>query len=367
MLALTPEKDASRAALTERLAASVYKQGEAARAQGQLPAAIEHYTRVASVAPQSPVRATAQYDAAAAMLAMKDWDGAARLLEDFRSRYPKHPLQDDVSAKLAVAYVEKGNWAQAAGEFERLAAANKDPQLARAGLWQAAEMYEKAGARAPAARAYERYVKQYPEPLEPALEARYRLARVAREDGNAARELALMKEVQRADLTAGAARTDRTRYLGGMATLALAQPLVDDYRKVALVEPLKRQLKLKKDKMELALKAYATAADYGIAEVSTAATFQTAELYRDFGAALMTSQRPKGLKKDELEQYNVMLEEQAFPFEEKAIEVHEINARRTANGVYDTSVKSSIAALGKLRPARYNKVERAERTVDAIR
>ena len=54
----------------------------------------------------------------------------------------------------------------------------------------------------------------------------------------------------------------------------------------------------------------------------------------------MNSQRPKGLKKDELEQYNVMLEEQAFPFEEKAIEVHEINARRTANGVYDASVKS---------------------------
>ena len=62
-----------------------------------------------------------------------------------------------------------------------------------------------------------------------------------------------------------------------------------------------------------------------------------------------------------------MLEEQAFPFEEKAIEVHEINARRTANGVYDASVKASITALGKLRPARYNKVERAERTVDAIR
>jgi cellulose synthase operon protein C len=367
VLALTPERDAARASLTERLAASVYKQGEAARAQGQLPEAIGHYSRVANVAPSSPVRATAQYDAAAAMLALKDWDGAARTLEDFRSRYPKHPLQDEVSAKLAVAYVERGNWAQAAAEFEKMAAVNKDPQLARAGLWQAAEMYEKAGARASAARAYERYTKQYPDPLGPALEARYRLAKVAREDGNAAREVALMKEVQRADLTAGPARTDRTRYLGGMATLALAKPLADDYRKVALVEPLKRQLKLKKDKMELALKAYAAAADYGIAEVSTAATFQTAELYRDFGKALMTSQRPKGLKKDELEQYNVMLEEQAFPFEEKAIEVHEINARRTANGIYDSSVRDSYTALGQLRPARYNKVERAGRTVDAIR
>ena len=366
-LALAPDKDGTHGALSERLAAAVYKQGEAARAQGQLAEAIGHYQRVAAVAPQSPVRATAQYDAAAAMLAQKDWDGAARTLEDFRSRYPKHPLQGEVTGKLAVAYVERGNWAQAAVELERLAGANKDPQLARAGLWQAAEMYEKAGARAPAARAYERYASQYPEPLDASLEARYRVARLAREDGNPSRELALMRDVQRADLAAGRARTDRTRYLGGMATLALARPVADDYRKVALVEPLKRQLKLKKDKLEIALKAYAAAADFGVAEVSTAATYQTAELYRDFGKALMTSQRPKGLKKDELEQYNVMLEEQAFPFEEKAIELHEVNAKRTANGIYDSSVRDSIVALGQLRPARYGKVERAERTVDAIR
>ena len=367
VLALTSDRDPGRGALTEKLAASVYKQGEAARAQGQSTEAIKHFTRVASVAPQSAVRANAEYDAAAAMLAARDWDGAARTLEDFRSRYPKHPLQNDVAGKLAVAYVEQGRWAQAAGEFEKLAAANPDPKLARAGLWQAAEMYDKAGARSQASRVYERYVKQYPDPFEPALEARYRLAKIAREDGNPTRELVLMRDVQRADLTAGTSRTDRTRYLGGMATLALAKPMVDDYRKVALVEPLKRQLKLKKDKMELALKAYATATDYGIAEVSTAATFASAELYRDFGKAMLTSQRPKGLKKDELEQYNVLLEEQAFPFEEKAIELHEINAKRTAQGVYDSSVRDSIAALGQLRPARYAKVERAERTVDAIR
>ncbi len=69
---------------------------------------------------------------------VEETTAAARTLEDFRRSYPKHPLQDDVTAKLAVAYVEKGSWAQAAGEFEKLAALNKDPQLARAGLWQAA-------------------------------------------------------------------------------------------------------------------------------------------------------------------------------------------------------------------------------------
>ena len=112
------------------------------------------------------MRATAQYDAAAALIGLKDWDGAARTLEDFRQRFPNHPLQAEVGNKLAVAYLEKGNWAQAAGEFERLAATSEaDPKLARDALWQAAELYEKAAttaARARSAKAYERYLKQYP-------------------------------------------------------------------------------------------------------------------------------------------------------------------------------------------------------------
>ena len=115
------------------------------------------------------------------------------------------------------------------------------------------------------------------------------------------------------------------------------------------------------------LKAYAVAADYGVADVSTAATYRTATVYRDFGKALMTSERPKKLSKLELEQYNVLLEEQAFPFEEKATELHEVNARRAASGIYDKWVKSSFDALRELRPVRYGKNERSEGAIDAVR
>ena len=143
--------------------------------------------------------------------------------------------------------------------------------------------------------------------------------------------------------------------------------MFEAYRKVELVEPLAKQLKLKKSRLEEVLKAYALAADYGVAEVSTAATFQVASLYQDFGRALMNSQRPKKLSKKELEQYDLMLEEQAFPFEEKAIELHELNARRAREGVYDDWVKRSFAALRELKPVRYAKNERVEGAIDAIR
>ncbi len=367
VLKLTPEKDPARNDLVERQAASIYKQGEQARAGGKGAEAIAAFQRVGTVAPQSTVRATAQYDAAAAMIGMKDWDGAAKTLEDFRQRFPNHALQADVSSKLAVAYMEKGQWAGAAGEFERLSASSKDPKVARDALWQAAEFYEKANARPAATKAYERYLQQNPQPLEPAVEARYRLAKIAKDDGNPTREFALMKDIFNADQNGGGARTERTRYLGATAALALAEPVAESYRKIALVEPLKKQLALKKAKMEETLKAYAVAADYGVADVSTAATYRTATVYRDFGKALMASERPKKLSKIELEQYNVLLEEQAFPFEEKAAELHEVNTRRAASGIYDKWVKSSFDALRELRPVRYGKNERAEGAIDAVR
>jgi hypothetical protein len=101
--------------------------------------------------------------------------------------------------------------------------------------------------------------------------------------------------------------------------------------------------------------------------VTTAATFGMAELYRRLGADLLTSERPKNLNAEELEQYDVLLEEQAFPFEEQAIELHETNAQRTGDGVYDEWVQKSFEALAKLKPARYAKTEVSEDYVPELR
>ncbi|MEA3196251.1 MAG: hypothetical protein QOF32_303, partial [Gammaproteobacteria bacterium] len=112
-------------------------------------------------------------------------------------------------------------------------------------------------------------------------------------------------------------------------------------------------------------KAYEQAADYQVADVTTAATFESAELYRQLGKDLMSSERPKKLSKEELEQYDVLLEEQAFPFEEKAIKLHEVNTARTKDGTYDEWVQKSFAALAQLNPGRYGKVEIGEQLVDS--
>ena len=118
--------------------------------------------------------------------------------------------------------------------------------------------------------------------------------------------------------------------------------------------------------MEEALAAYGKAADYGVAEVTTAANYEIAELYNRLSKDLFASERPKELSAQELEQYNLLLEEQAYPFEEQAIKLHEVNAARTAEGVYDEWVKKSLEALASLLPVRYAKAEMGETVVEAI-
>ena len=99
------------------------------------------------------------------------------------------------------------------------------------------------------------------------------------------------------------------------------------FNAIKLVAPLDKSLKSKRTQMEKVLTAYGKALDYGVAEVTTAATYGMGELYRQLGADLMASERPKGLDAEAKEQYDVLLEEQAFPFEEKSIELHETNAQ----------------------------------------
>ncbi|MBS0393502.1 MAG: tetratricopeptide repeat protein, partial [Proteobacteria bacterium] len=353
--------DPQRPAIEERIAASVYKQGEARKAAGDDAGAVSDFLRVAQLAPHAKIRASADYDAAALLIGLKDWPRAIEVLEGFRRNFPSSDLQPEVTRKLAVAYVEAGRPGSAAVEFERIAASpGGSPDVQREALAQAAVLYEKSGDAAKTVATLEAYVKRYPQPFDAALEARQKLADLAKQRGDAPRRAALLEDIVKADQGAGAARTDRSRYLAAKASLELAMPTRDAFDDIRLVLPLKKSLDAKRQAMQRALKAFEAADAYSIAEVSTAATFEMAELYRHLSSDLLKSERPKSLKGEELEQYDLLLEEQAYPFEEKAIDIHVVNAERAAHGVYDDSVRASFAALAKLKPARFAKSEEGE-------
>jgi len=359
--------DAEAAAINERLAASIYKQGDAKKAAGDVGGAIDDFLRVGKLAPGSSIRETADFDAGALLVSLKDWPRAIPVLESYRAAYPGNARQADVTRNLALAYLEGGRAGDAAGEFERIAeSAGETTDVQQSALWQAAELYEKSGQKPQAMAAYERYVQRFPAPMPEAVEARLKLADYARETGDGIGRRKWLDSIVAADRDAGGTRTDRSRYLAALATLELTSAFRDTFQTIPLVAPLKQSLVDKKAAMERALAGYQAATSYSVAEVTTAATYEMGELYRRLGADLMRSERPANLDADALEQYDILLEEQAFPFEEKAVEVHGLNARHAADGLYDDWVKKSYAVLAEIEPARFGKQAEPEEFVAAI-
>jgi TolA-binding protein len=358
------ENPGDGAEIDERIAASIYRQGEQARDAGDIDAAVAQFMRVGDAVPRSEIVATAVYDAGALLINAERWQEAAPVLERFRSDFPDHEFGDEVTQKLAVTRRESGEAGAAAREFERVAVlASVEPEAQRQALWEAAQLYGQAEQPAGERRVYASIVERFPAPLAESIEARQQLADLAGDAGDTQDRWRWLDSIITADAQAGAERSNRTMTLAARASLERAMPFRDAFNGTPLALPLKDSIKAKKERMDRALAAFGSAADYGVDEVVTAATYEIAELYYRLSAELMDSQRPAGLDELELEQYELLLEEQAFPIEEQAIDIHTSNAARAANGLYDQWVRQSYARLAELVPARYAKPERSENLV----
>ena len=366
VLEMTPADGESRPALVDNLAAAIYKQGEEANAAEDYRAAADHFLRIVQSAPGSDIRANAEYDAAAALIQLEDWAGAAEVLEAFRESHPDHELHGEATKQLAFVYREQGDLARAAGEYERVANESEEPELRREALLLAAELYEGSQATHQALATYLRYVEQFPEPVELAVETRFKIAGIyqAAQDEAARREQ--LKRIVAIDSAAGEARTPRVRYLAAQSALVLSQDLYQHFHAIELSQPFDQSLKRKQQSMDAALEAFGRLVDYEVADVTAAATFYMAEVYFDFSQALLESERPADLAPAELQDYELVLEEEAFPFEERAIAVHEKNLELMATGIYNPWIEKSVGRLAVLMPGRYAKSETSSGFIETI-
>ncbi len=367
-LKLTPFKHPERKAWQEQLAASIYKQGEALQNKGEAALAVESFLRVKKEASASSVAAVATYDAAALLITMGNWNRATQVLEYFITEFPRHKLQPNALARLSETYIKNNQPAKAAGVYEALSKKEQNPDIRREAAWQAAKLYEKGQQPLQAIEAYKRYVTLHPFPISQAMEARHHLALLYQQQGNKKKQQYWLEDIINTERsTADINKTERMKYITAKAALARVKPQNAAFHKIKLVKPFKKNLTQKKLKMTAALNGYQKAIAYNVADIATESTYRIAEIYNEFGHALITSERPSGLSAEELEQYEILLEEEAYPFEEKAIDTHTINATRIQSKIYDQWVKKSIKALKKLSPARYNKQEKGSPYISTLK
>ncbi|WP_417521181.1 tetratricopeptide repeat protein [Marinobacter sp.] len=356
-LAMMAAEDDRRSGIEENMAAAVFRQAEGLARVGNLDSAVTEYLRVGAVAPASILNANAQYDAASLLVGAARWDQAINVLTGFRSRFPEHELIQTVPAKLALAYRETGQWEKAGDELNLMVAMATTPEERRQNLQIAAELYDQAGNRAKAIDTWRQYANRHPEPADIYMEAANRLAELYQIRGDIEkRNFWLNRQMEKVDQIPELV-DERMRYLAASASATLARDALARYDSIRLTLPLNKSMVAKTNALETAVRAYQKTASYGLSSYATEAGFQIAHIYSRLGADLMDSERPEGLSELELSQYELLLEEQAYPFEDNAIDIHEQNILRAREGIFDEWVQRSYESLRRLLPGRYNKPE----------
>jgi tetratricopeptide (TPR) repeat protein len=357
VLTLTPEDDESHAALVDNLAASIYRQGELANEAQDYRAAADHFLRIRSAVPTSTICPTAEYDAGTALMALEDWTAAASVFEAFRTTYPEHELGLEATKQIAYAYRQNGQLSRAAEEYDRIASQSEDPALRSEALLVAGDLYEQSNAQDLALEAYTRYVNEFTQPVEMNLETRNKIAEIHRASNNESLYHQELAEIVRIDAEAGPERTGRTKTLAARSALVLTEQLYQEFVAVKLLQPFETSLQEKQLRMDETIEALDRLVAYEIADVTSAATYYMAETYFDFSRSLLESERPAELDPAELEEYEMNLDETAFPLEEKAISVHEENMELLHAGVFNEWTERSLDRLTELMPGRYAKNE----------
>jgi tetratricopeptide (TPR) repeat protein len=366
VLAATPEADESHVAFVDNLAASIYKQGELANAQEDYRAAADHFLRIRSAAPTSKIRPAAEYDAGAALIRLEDWTAAASVFEAFRSTYPEHELQREATRQIAYAYRQGGQLSHAADEYDRVASESEDPALRAEALLVAGDLYQQANNQDRALAVFQHYVDEFPQPVETALETRFKIAEIHKAAHNEPLYRQELVEIVRIDGEAGSGRTARTRTIAARSALVMAEETYQGFLVVKLTQPFETSLAEKKQRMDDTIDAMDHLVAYELADVTAAATYYMAETYLDFSHSLMESERPADLQPADLQEYDMVLEEEAFPFEEKAIDVHAKNLELLQSGVLNTWTEKSLAKLVELMPGRYARDEASSGFAGAI-
>lgn len=350
----------------ERIAASVYQRAQQALAANQAGVAVELLLSIADIAPETQVAISAQYDAGHQLMQLQRWAEAEQVLLAFRRQYPEHSLTQTLPARLAKIYQERENWTQAANELLRLEATSDDPALQRSSLYLAAELYERAGDTGQAIEQYRRYAHSHSEPLADNMEAQFRLSELYAETGESAKRNFWLERLVDSHAQSGAPNTGRSTYLAAFSASELAEQSFNEFVALPLRLPLQQSLPRKRAALERALEEQKEVISYGVAEFATRASQRMGAIYHRLSRDLMDSERPEGLSVLELEQYDILLEEQAYPFEEKAIEVYETNARRSWDDIYDLWVEESFESLAEILPARFGKQEQTPEVSDGI-
>lgn len=340
----------AEASIRQQLATAIYRQGEQAATGGEVAKAVDHFKRVGAALPDSEIAIRARYDAANTWLKASELASAINEFTLFREDFPEHPLAEEVSDKLVHAYVASDRPGSAASELLDAAEEAEHPWPLKL---KAAALFHQADDTANRNGLYEDYLSAHTnaDTADQHIQMqtmRHRLLESGRES------IELQQDLVESEL-ASRWHSEDTLAWAARSSLALGARAAASFAGIALTHPLPESLDRKQKALDMARQRFVDAEKLGGDAVRSESLYRRAELYRVLAGDLMASSVPADLNELEAMQYQMLLEEEAFPFEEKAIRLHSENHQRVASRGFDAWIGKSLEVLAQLNPGRYDR------------
>mgnify|MGYP000739346999 CR=1 FL=1 len=361
LLTEKPGKDVT--ILKERLAASIYKQAEF---EADIATSAELYLRVVDLVPSASIVPQSLYDASTLFLQLKKWRQAIATLNSFQQQFPKHSLYNEASDKLIFAYLENSEPVSAAEKLVQVSNETVDSAIGSNSLYRAAEIYQENDFKYEGVQLFASFTKKYPTLFALNIEARQFNVDYYDEIGQKADALKWRKSIINFEKQHSVKSTDRSSYLAANASLNVTLLDLDGFNSLKLTLPLKKSLKAKTVALKKLISKFQALSLYQVAEIQSASTYQIGLIYRNLAQDLINSERPQGLSELELEQYNILLEEEAFPFEEQAFDIFKINISKVPDGEFDKWIELTYQTLSVMNPTEYKRKVKVIEFADEI-
>jgi len=334
--------------LRETLAMLRFRIGEGYLKMRRLNEAAEKFNQAFTVYPGSAVGEGALMKLGYIHIQTGNIKELKRVVESISKSYPNSTV--GVSLLLeAGKKLEKGEPLKAAMLYEEASLLVTDLKDLQRFIFVAGILYEKNREYNKASDLFKRYLEYKLIPQDKEIEAQYRL-------GYSQLKLGRKKE--------GMETLNRLIELKGninnqfitRTELLLLGERQNIYMDVKLTHPFEDTLKRKSELLNNLLKDYSSIAKLGISELLPEIFFSMGIALENFRDSILQSEKPAGLTKEEMEEYNFLLEEKAYPYDEQAVKVYESCMQISREyKIYNEWMQKNLDRLEALRPALYKR------------
>ena len=251
----------------------------------------------------------------------EDAEGAIRTGLLFLRDFPRREEAPEVAGVIGPLLEDREEFARAGDLYEGVAEGFPKSAASSRFLFHAARIAESHGPPEAASRRFSSYRARYPSPAGMWTYASLFLGLDGWRRGDPKKSIRLMEEGLR-KLEAGVEENspEDLAELAGKVRIAIGENWADQFRKTRLVVPLEKSLAFKEKLFRRALGEFEKAGKEAPLEVALHADLLSGDLFVEYGKAILDSQRPKGLKGSDREEYEEALRKRARSYIERSVD-----------------------------------------------